>query len=80
MSCRLSPNQKFSAVTLSPTDTLKRSFQLVDVKTGKGIQPQQAFLRFYDESSGEEGIQPVRVANSGKAKFELVTNNLIVAL
>ncbi|KAK0203838.1 oligosaccharyl transferase delta subunit [Desarmillaria ectypa] len=58
-------------VTLSPTDTLKITFQTVDADSGKGVQPQQTFLRFYDEESGEEGIQPVRVTSGGKAKFEL---------
>ncbi|KAK0454075.1 oligosaccharyl transferase delta subunit [Desarmillaria tabescens] len=58
-------------VTLSPTDTLKITFQTVDAESGKGVQPQQTFLRFYDEESGEEGIQPVRVTSGGKAKFEL---------
>lgn len=36
------------------------------------MQPHQAFLRFYDKSTGEEGIQPVKVGPTGKAKFELV--------
>ncbi|KAF8911286.1 hypothetical protein CPB85DRAFT_1551449 [Mucidula mucida] len=58
-------------VTLSQTDILKITFQTVDADSGKGIQPQQTFLRFYDEHSGEEGIQPLRVTNGGKVKFEL---------
>ncbi|THV03244.1 oligosaccharyl transferase delta subunit [Dendrothele bispora CBS 962.96] len=56
---------------LSPADTLKLSFQIVDKDNGKAVQPQQVFLRFYDEESGEEGIQPLRVASTGKVKFEL---------
>jgi len=46
---------------------------VVDGKGGGGVQPHQTFLRFYDEVSGEEGIQPVRVTAGGKAKFELVS-------
>lgn len=61
-------------VTLSSSDVLKITLQTLDADTGKGIQPQQTFLRFYDESSGEEGIQPLRVTNGGKVKFELVSS------
>ena len=43
---------------------------------GKGVQPHQTFLRFYDPETGEEGIQPVRVGSGGKAKFELVRSLL----
>jgi len=68
----LSPTEKLSeTVTLTQDDTLKLSFQIVDKASGKGVQPEQTFLRFYDEESGEEGIQPVRVTSSGKAKFDL---------
>ncbi|KAI1786739.1 oligosaccharyl transferase delta subunit [Ganoderma leucocontextum] len=55
---------------LGPTDTLKLTFQIVD-EDGKGVQPHQTFLRFYDAVTGEEGIQPVKVTPGGKAKFEL---------
>jgi oligosaccharyltransferase complex subunit delta (ribophorin II) len=48
------------------------TFQVVKKEDGKGIQPHQTFLRFYDAESGEEGIQPVPVKKGGKAKFELV--------
>ncbi|KAG6885425.1 hypothetical protein C0993_001942 [Termitomyces sp. T159_Od127] len=58
-------------VKLSKGDKLKLTFQVVEKDGGKGVQPHQTFLRFYDEESGEEGIQPVRVTNGGKAKFEL---------
>jgi len=57
-------------VTLGPTDTLKLTFT-VATDDGKAVQPHQTFLRFYDEVSGEEGVQPVRVSSSGKGKFEL---------
>ncbi|KAF7984704.1 hypothetical protein HWV62_13006 [Athelia sp. TMB] len=60
---------KAEPVTLGGTDVLKLSFQVTDGENG--VQPHQTFLRFYDEASGEEGIQPVRVTASGKAKFEL---------
>ncbi|OCH87231.1 oligosaccharyl transferase delta subunit [Obba rivulosa] len=58
-------------LTLGPDDALKLTFQVVESEGGKGVQPHQAFLRFYDETTGEEGIQPVRVTPGGKAKFEL---------
>ncbi|KZT03858.1 oligosaccharyl transferase delta subunit [Laetiporus sulphureus 93-53] len=58
-------------LSLGPTDVLKLTFQIVEKDGGKGVQPHQTFLRFYDEVSGEEGIQPVRVTAGGKAKFEL---------
>ena len=77
-SCRISPTQQPSPLVLSATDTLKLTFQIVDKNTGKGVLPHQTFLRFYDATSGEEGIQPVRVTNGGKAKFELVRNLLLL--
>ncbi|KAI0261585.1 oligosaccharyl transferase delta subunit [Gloeopeniophorella convolvens] len=58
-------------VTLGASDTLKFTFQVADKDTEKGVQPHQTFLRFFDATTGEEGIQPVKVASSGKAKFEL---------
>ncbi|PPR07465.1 hypothetical protein CVT26_013435 [Gymnopilus dilepis] len=58
-------------IALHGKETLKVTFQIVDEETGKGVQPHQTFLRFYDENSNEEGIQPVRVTPGGKAKFEL---------
>ncbi|KAF8884890.1 oligosaccharyl transferase delta subunit [Gymnopilus junonius] len=60
-----------SPVALHGKETLKLTFQIVDKETGKGVQPHQTFLRFYDEKTNEEGIQPVRVTPGGKAKFEL---------
>jgi len=68
----LSLDQKTTpTLTLGPADVLKVTFQVVEKEEGKGVQPHQTFLRFYDEVSGEEGIQPVRVTAGGKAKFEL---------
>ena len=70
--CSISLAHKPStAVTLGPTDSLKLTFQIVD-ENGKGVQPHQTFLRFYDPVTGEEGVQPVKVTPGGKAKFELV--------
>ncbi|KAI0716518.1 oligosaccharyl transferase delta subunit [Earliella scabrosa] len=66
----LSTAQKPSPLSLGPTDTLKLTFQVLDVD-GKGVQPHQTFLRFFDPVSGEEGVQPVKVTSGGKAKFEL---------
>jgi hypothetical protein len=66
--------EKPAPIELGPADTLKLSFTVVAKDQGevKGVQPHQTFVRFLDKSSGEEGIVPVRVAQSGKAKFELV--------
>ncbi|KAI0654551.1 oligosaccharyl transferase delta subunit [Cubamyces menziesii] len=58
-------------LSLGPSDVLKLTFQVVDKDDGKGVQPHQTFLRFFDEKTGEEGIQPVKVTPGGKAKFEL---------
>ena len=67
--------EKIAPIEIGPTDILKLAFTVV-AKEGDqvvGTQPHQTFLRFYDKSSGEEGIIPVRVAQNGKAKFELVS-------
>ncbi|KAI9509040.1 oligosaccharyl transferase delta subunit [Russula earlei] len=58
-------------VTLGPSDTLKLAFQVTEQATDNGVQPHQTFLRFFDPTTGEEGIQPVKTSPSGKAKFEL---------
>jgi len=58
-------------VVLNKTDVLRITFQVVDKEEGKGVQPHQTFLRFYDAKADEEGVQPVRVNGAGKAKFEL---------
>ena len=71
---RLSLERKLSSpITLNTSDTLKLTFQVLDKELDKGVQPHQTFLRFYDAESDEEGIQPVRVTLSGKAKFELAS-------
>jgi oligosaccharyltransferase complex subunit delta (ribophorin II) len=64
---------------LAATDILKLAFQVVEKDSEKGVQPHQTFLRFYDEKSGEEDIQPIRVAPGGKARFELVDTSLVPA-
>ncbi|KAJ6509340.1 oligosaccharyl transferase delta subunit [Mycena vitilis] len=62
-------------MAVGPTDSLKLTFQVVEdtggKDVGKGVQPLQTFLRFYDPETGEEGIQPLRVTPAGKSKFEL---------
>jgi hypothetical protein len=60
-------------MAVGPTDSLKLTFQVVEENGGKGVQPLQTFLRFYDPKTGEEGIQPLRVTPAGKSKFELVS-------
>lgn len=71
--CRLTDtNRQAKFVVLNSTETLKLSFQVTEKESENGVQPHQAFLRFYDKSTGEEGIQPVKVGPTGKAKFELV--------
>ena len=59
---------------LGSSDVLKLTFTVAEKENDKGVQPHQTFLRFYDETTGEEGIQPIRVSPAGKAKFELVRN------
>ncbi|KZV69967.1 hypothetical protein PENSPDRAFT_579937, partial [Peniophora sp. CONT] len=56
-------------LTLGQKDKLKLTFQVVADEAG--VQPHQAFVRFYDATTGEEGVQPVKVGPNGKAKFEL---------
>ncbi|KAI0346607.1 oligosaccharyl transferase delta subunit [Trametopsis cervina] len=63
--------QKPAPLKLESTDVLKLSFQVVEKDGEKGVQPHQTFLRFYDAATGEEGVQPIRVSSTGKAKFEL---------
>ncbi|KAI0250640.1 oligosaccharyl transferase delta subunit [Lactifluus subvellereus] len=67
----MSLTKRLGSVTLGASDTLKLTFQVADQATDKGVQPHQTFLRFFDATTGEEGIQPVKVTPSGKAKFEL---------
>jgi oligosaccharyltransferase complex subunit delta (ribophorin II) len=69
---RISLTKRPDPITLGPTDTLKLTFQVAEEATDNGVQPHQTFLRFFDSTTGEEGIQPVKIAPSGKAKFELV--------
>ncbi|KAF8308258.1 oligosaccharyl transferase delta subunit [Clavulina sp. PMI_390] len=59
-------------VSVGKSDILKLTFTVVDDDESgdNGVQPHQAFLRFHS-STGEEGIQPIRVPSSGKAKFDL---------
>ncbi|TRM63572.1 Dolichyl-diphosphooligosaccharide--protein glycosyltransferase subunit Swp1 [Schizophyllum amplum] len=64
-------HKSMAPVTLAQTDNLKIAFQILNKETGEGVQPHQAFLRFYDAESGEEGVQPIRVGSGGKAKFEM---------
>lgn len=74
----LSLTKKPAPLKLGASDTLKLTFQITENSEGKGVQPHQTFVRFYDSVSGEEGIQPVRVTPGGKAKFELVCLLLLV--
>lgn len=65
-------NAHSEILTPGATDTLKLSFTVIDDESvNEGVQPHQAFLRFWIEG-GVEGIQPVKVSPNGKAKFELV--------
>jgi oligosaccharyltransferase complex subunit delta (ribophorin II) len=69
---RISLTKRPDVITLGPADTLKLTFQVTEEATDNGVQPHQTFLRFFDSTTGEEGIQPVKITPSGKAKFELV--------
>ena len=62
-----------SPIAVGPTDTLKLSFSITEDSKGQSVKPHQTFLRFYDETTGEEGIQPLRVTSGGKAKLDLVS-------
>ncbi|KAJ8474677.1 hypothetical protein ONZ45_g15869 [Pleurotus djamor] len=70
---KFAPNLKKPAqpLELGAKDVLKVTFQVVDKGSGNAVQPHQTFLRFFDEVTQEEGIQPLRVSNTGKVKFEL---------
>jgi len=67
----VSLTKRLDAVTLGPNDKLKFTFQVAEQGTDNGVQPHQTFLRFFDSTTGEEGIQPIKTTPSGKAKFEL---------
>ena len=69
---RLLLTEKPEPVKLGPSDVLKLTFQVAEAGGGKGVQPHQTFLRFSDDVTGEEGVQPIRVTPGGRAKFELV--------
>ncbi len=73
-SLALKENADFT-VTTGQTETLKLSFTVIDDddEGDAGVQPHQAFLRFWNED-GLEGIQPVKVGPNGKVKFELVSD------
>jgi len=65
------------ALNLTNADTLRLTFTVFvkpdeNSDEASNIVPHQTFLRFYHPSTGEEGIQPVRVKAGGKAKFDLV--------
>lgn len=68
------------ALSVGSTDTLRVTFTVTDQSSGKGVQPHQAFIRFYDPLTKEEGIHPIRVASGGKAKFDLVRVTLKVII
>jgi oligosaccharyltransferase complex subunit delta (ribophorin II) len=76
---RISLTKRPDAVTLDPNDKLKLTFQVAEQGTDNGVQPHQTFLRFFDSTTGEEGIQPVKTTPSGKAKFELVRSFITYA-
>jgi len=69
-SSEINPSLPLESVKLSDTEILKLAFTIVDDHDNP-VQPHQVFLRFWDRKNGEEGIQPVRVGQNGKAKFEL---------
>jgi len=76
---RISLTKRPDAITLGPNDKLKLTFQVAEQGTDNGVQPHQTFLRFFDSTTGEEGIQPVKTTPSGKAKFELVRSFITYA-
>ena len=58
---------------LGPWDTIKVSLSIFVKGDGKGYQPHQAFMHFYDKVTGEEGVHPLRVGIGGKTRFEMVS-------
>jgi oligosaccharyltransferase complex subunit delta (ribophorin II) len=70
--CRLTPGSPLtsSAVTLSPTSSLKLVLTTTEDKTGK--KPHQAFLTLKEVDSGLEESFPLSVKENGKGKLDLV--------
>ncbi|QRV76048.1 oligosaccharyltransferase complex subunit [Ceratobasidium sp. AG-Ba] len=63
-------NEPLATVTVGKTENLRISFVVLG-DDGTPVRPHQAFVRMYDEASGEEGIQPVKVGKDGKGKLEI---------
>ncbi|KAG9126791.1 hypothetical protein FRC07_001990, partial [Ceratobasidium sp. 392] len=59
-----------TTVVVGKTENLRVSFVVLG-DDGSPVRPHQAFLRMVDKKSGEEGIQPVKVAKDGKGKVEI---------
>lgn len=62
--------EPLTTVTVGKNENLRVSFVVLG-DDGTPVRPHQAFLRMYDEESGEEGIQPVKVSKDGKGKLEI---------
>lgn len=63
---------KTEHIKLAADETFKIVFTVFDDEKNADVVPHQAFLRFWDEQTEEEGIVPVKVARDGKAKFSMV--------
>ncbi|KAG8992073.1 hypothetical protein FRB94_013383 [Tulasnella sp. JGI-2019a] len=69
-SVNLDPS-KTAQLNLASDETFKMVFTVFDDEKGADVMPHQAFLRFWDEKTEEEGIVPVKVARDGKARFSM---------
>jgi hypothetical protein len=65
-----------TTVTVGKSENLRVSFTVLG-DDGAPVRPHQAFLRMFDEKSGEEGIQPIKVGKDGKGKVEIVSDTVM---
>ena len=73
---RIDLGQSLTTVTVGKSENLRVSFTVLG-DDGTPVRPHQAFLRMYDDKTGEEGIQPVKVGKDGKGKVEIVSNYVV---
>ncbi|KAG8853268.1 hypothetical protein FRB96_008352 [Tulasnella sp. 330] len=62
---------KTAQLKLAADETFKMVFTVFDDEKNVDVMPHQAFLRFWDEQTEDEGIVPVKVARDGKARFSM---------
>lgn len=72
-------NESLTTVSVGKSENLRVSFTVLG-DDGAPVRPHQAFLRMYDEKTGEEGIQPVKVGKDGKGKVEISISRSPISL